>query len=796
VSGTALVPVQGSVAEPDSTDVVQKTWTQTVSGNTCVDVDPNTKANPSGSEHVITATVTNAPQRTASTDSDPSNDTCNSATAPGIPRSGIQLTFSLLDVDTGQAGSDDPNASFIRLNNTTTNPSGGAPNTVTCTTDNLGQCRVTIKTVDPTAVGDNYIIGRVIGATGGTGGACTDPTFASSAGGSTTATGAGNSCTAEVVQKRWVSTTAVTNVDASPEEDTNEINQPHSVKGTVVNALGDPLAGQVLTFQVTGGPNSARDIDSNSATTNGFFGQCTTQATGSCSVSYTSALVGDDSITVCIDSNSDFGCTTTESDSGASATGDGNDDRVTKHWVTTGSGASTLALDMEGCNGTTTNPSAADYEATAAQNPVSNDRNDAHAACARVFNSTNGEVRVPVTFTITSGPGQFVVPSATNNATFKDASAEDLGTTVTVDPGTCASGAGGAAPSNASRTGTGTGTGAYACAFLLSEATGSTVIKACVQGSTTICDTGTKPWFAPTTSARTIVVTPETATNQPGDPHTFTATVQDRFKNPVAGVAVTWSRTGEGVIVTQESTTNTDGQVRAVINSDTEGTTTVTATISSATTDCELAAGAPTGSSEGEGAPAGACSDSGTKTWGDGPPECSDGQDNDADGATDFPEDTGCSSDTDDSEAEPPPPCFESKTGNKVTGTPGADVLDGTGGRDRICGFGGNDVIRALGSADLVSGGGGNDTVSAGGGADKVLGGSGEDRLSGNAGNDTLKGGGFNDTLIGGGGRDRLLGGAGSDRLRGGAGNDRLDGGTGSDTCAGGPGTDSIVRCE
>jgi hypothetical protein len=788
-SGLALAAVPGTTAEPDTTDVVKKTWTQAITGNTCIDVDPNDDINPSGTEHVITATVTTAPSRTATNTSDPSGDTCSPTGVGALPRGDTIVEFSLNDGDTGIAGSDDPNAFISKINDASTGGTGGAPNNVSCTTDAQGVCKITIKTVSATATGDNFVIGRVPGSTGGS---CPNTTFAGGTGG--TGTGANNSCTAEVVRKNWVSPTVVARVDASPEEDTNEVNTPHSLTATATNALSTGVSGQSIIFDVTLGVNAASNLDNNTSTPGGYIGQCTTSATGSCSVSYTSAIVGDDTITACVDSNVNFNCEGAEADSGATSLGDSNDDQVLKHWVAPGAGASQIALDMEGCNGSTTSPPDANYEATATPNLVSEDLNDAHAICARVFSSNNTETRVPVTFTITSGPGRFVVPSSTNAATFQSGSATDLGSSVTVDPGTCATGAPGPGNATPATGGSGNSSGQYNCAFLLSQATGNTVVKACVQGSTTICDTGTKPWITSVQNARTVTVTPETATNVVGTDHEFTATVQDRFLNGVPGVSVTWSRSGVGVTETQETTTNAEGSVKIVISSSEEGTTTVTATISGSNTDCDEAANAPT---DRPSSTAGACTDSGTKTWtAGGGTECSDGADNDGDGATDFPDDTGCSSETDDTEATPPPPCFESKTGNKVVGTPGADVLDGTGGRDRICGFGGNDVIRAMGSADLVSGGGGNDTVSAGGGADNVLGGSGEDRLSGNAGNDALRGGGFNDTLIGGGGRDRLLGGAGSDRLRGGAGNDRLDGGTGSDTCAGGTGTDTIVRCE
>ena len=808
-AGGDLAAQPGGIGEPDGTDVVQKTWDQGLTGNTCVDVDPNDDTNPSGTEHIITATVTTAANRTASSTTNASGDSCG-----GLPRSGVEVDFSLNDADTGIAGSDDPNAFFTKINGASTNPSGGGPNNVSCTTDEEGKCNVTIKTVSTTATGDNFVIGEVPGSSGGTGGACGNTTFAGGTGG--TGTGAENSCTAEVVRKTWVSAGAITNVDASPEEDTNEINVSHAISATTTNALDAPVAGQTITFDVTTGVNSTRDADNNPSTPAGFIGQCTTSATGTCSVNYTSTVVGVDTITACIDANVDFSCGGTEADSGNTTTGDANDDQVTKTWVASGQGASQIALDMEGCNGSLLDPDSTTYEATATPNQVSDDRNDAHAVCARVFNASDAEVRVPVTFTITSGPGRFVAPSSTDNATFEEGSDEDLGSSVTVDPGTCSTGATG--PSNAGTLAgsTGRGAGSYNCAFLLSEITGSTVITACVQGSATLCDTGTKPWTTSVQNARFVDVTPDSATNEPGTDHEMTATVTDRFGNGVPGVTITWSRAGAGVIVSQENTTNADGEAKIVVSSDVEGETTVTATIQGSSTDCDEAANAPAGRAH---ALAGDCTDTATKTWAEGSAtECNDDIDNDNNGQTDFPDDAGCSSAEDTTESSDqtvPRACRNRGAGeNVIVGTAGADVLEGTSGRDIICGAGGEDVISARGGNDLVAGNGGGDSIKGGGGKDNLSGNGGNDTVSGNRandvvkgqrGNDTLKGNAGADTLVGGGGADSLQGGSKSDTLkggrsndslRGGRGSDQLDGGPGTDLCLGNAGRDRLRRCE
>lgn len=197
------------------------------------------------------------------------------------------------------------------------------------------------------------------------------------------------------------------------------------------------------------------------------------------------------------------------------------------------------------------------------------------------------------------------------------------------------------------------------------------------------------------------------------------------------------------------------------------------------------------------------------KTWQDSP-ECNDGQDNDGDGDTDFPDDLGCTSSNDNSEADPSlPTCpgFASDTRNQVVGGSGSNNLTGTHGRDIICGLGGSDTIRGLGGNDLLLGGSGRDWLSGGRDNDRMRGGperdeasfedaphgvkvslatgtsigSGRDRLSGvenvtgsNEG-DRLTGNSQGNLLRGLGGRDHLQGKNGSDTLLGGSARDVVD---------------------
>lgn len=81
------------------------------------------------------------------------------------------------------------------------------------------------------------------------------------------------------------------------------------------------------------------------------------------------------------------------------------------------------------------------------------------------------------------------------------------------------------------------------------------------------------------------------------------------------------------------------------------------------------------------------------------------------------------------------------KNANRITGTPGNDVIFGTDGNDIIRGLAGNDRIFGLGGNDMICGGMDND---------HVWGNKGRDRIWGNYGNDWFDGGGGDDQIDGG----------------------------------------------
>lgn len=138
----------------------------------------------------------------------------------------------------------------------------------------------------------------------------------------------------------------------------------------------------------------------------------------------------------------------------------------------------------------------------------------------------------------------------------------------------------------------------------------------------------------------------------------------------------------------------------------------------------------------------------------------------------------------------------------------------GTNGPDKITGTPGNDVICAGGGDDEINGGGGNDTVYAGSGDDQITTGTGGDYLYAGSGSDVVDARSGTDLIygdnpvgkavsdvsdVGPDGNDLIHGGEGSDPIDGGGGNDIIltggDGGSrpSSSFTHGGPGNDIIL---
>ncbi|MGK7895143.1 MAG: calcium-binding protein [Xenococcus sp. (in: cyanobacteria)] len=134
----------------------------------------------------------------------------------------------------------------------------------------------------------------------------------------------------------------------------------------------------------------------------------------------------------------------------------------------------------------------------------------------------------------------------------------------------------------------------------------------------------------------------------------------------------------------------------------------------------------------------------------------------------------------------------EDSGANKITGTPGNDIIDGTVNADQIHALAGNDSVRGLAGNDTINGDAGQDTLFGNNGNDVINGGDGNDTIWGQADNDSLNGGLGRDLVLGNNGNDSLSGGNGVDTLFGGEGNDLVFGDAGNDQVIGNAGNDSL----
>jgi hypothetical protein len=195
-------------------------------------------------------------------------------------------------------------------------------------------------------------------------------------------------------------------------------------------------------------------------------------------------------------------------------------------------------------------------------------------------------------------------------------------------------------------------------------------------------------------------------------------------------------------------------------------------------------------------------------------PECDDFRDNDGDGFEDWPDDPGCTDDNDDDETDVPAPsptptptalparplrcAAAAKEFNLplVVGTKGADVLRGTQASEVICAKAGDDWVVGSQGDDIIWLGRGDDVAVGGSGADVIRGQRGTDSIEADDGNDTVTGGNGKDTVVGGAGKDEMFAQQHADVMAGGPGDDRMFGGPGNDVCAGGSGANTIGGCE
>ena len=178
-------------------------------------------------------------------------------------------------------------------------------------------------------------------------------------------------------------------------------------------------------------------------------------------------------------------------------------------------------------------------------------------------------------------------------------------------------------------------------------------------------DTITKTFVG---DANNIECTPDNGTANSGDIVTISCLVTDETGQPVPGVQVNFTESGAGTFreagSTQTRITGQNGVATIEIQTGPteEGTITVTGTIVDRADDPTTAGvneandtNCQGGTGTAETGTTADCSDTATVVVteaGADEPECSDGADNDGDGATDFPDDVDCQSVEDDSEED------------------------------------------------------------------------------------------------------------------------------------------------
>jgi hypothetical protein len=348
--------------------------------------------------------------------------------------------------------------------------------------------------------------------------------------------------------------TAVTTVDASPNSETDTTNTTVSFTAKATNSAGQGVSGQTIYFDVTSGPNAAAVAPT--ACTG------TTDQTGTVTCSYAAGSgTGTDTIVVWIDNSTAAAAAPGVKDAGDSS------DTITKTFQAPLAAGATVSL-------------------TCADNYSGNNGGGCQVPL--------GKTTETLTATVKNASG-VVVPGAVVNFSFVSGN----------EAATPAEPADSLSPTSCSTNASGQ------CTTTLTNPVpgqnDSIVVRASVAtGATTATDDVTVLYRNPVPKeARNIVLTPETATKTVGDVQAFTATVTDRFGNPVQNVQVTFGENGTGRFTTGGSTvaqfTNASGQATVEITS-TQGETPGGNTITSTVTGYDTNANGVVDAGEGRGA--------------------------------------------------------------------------------------------------------------------------------------------------------------------------------------------------
>ncbi len=353
--------VPGTQTEPDTTDVVTKTWFSGLPTGARLDCDDEAGAAvPDSDEEInpITGTADQTSEIYTCTVADTS-------TTPATAIAGVKIDGENLN------GANDPDNSAA---------AGSADFNDACTTAADGTCTITVSpSENQTGVADIcFWMDEDADTAFDPAGAATDGGECGEAFGV-----AENDDRTDVVRKEW-QVRAVDAIDVTPDSDVNQTGTSHTATATVTDQFGDPVSGVNVDIVVTGrNPDVENDRITNAA--------------GEVTLTYTDAgpvgSAGTDTITACADIVAeDDACVVAEPS-----------DAATKDWITEAATAANVEVDMEGCNGLLTNFSDASWDAAALANPV----DTTHRVCASAM-TAGGVVLEGHTITFTStGPGHF-----------------------------------------------------------------------------------------------------------------------------------------------------------------------------------------------------------------------------------------------------------------------------------------------------------------------------------------------------------------------------------------------------
>lgn len=835
-------PQPGTTAEPDDTDVVQKTWLQeSAAGDAVLDCEPETDGNPTNTAHEITCTVE---------DQD----------------GNLQEN---VNVDVEATGANDPDGT-----NSQTSPdftcTTSEDDQLTPLTDEGGVCSFTHGPEGTSAAGTTTYRAWV-DEDGDDG---TDE--ADDAEGRDEETTPGDVVEpdgTDVVEKVWEAR-AATGLDAEPESDANDLGEPHTITGYVFDQVGDPLSGNTtISFEFFQGspsdPSNGTDGNSPSSpdrtcTTN----DASTPDPSSCSVTYTqTATAGTDRVCAWIDelpamtgNNNNGTCDgedRTEADDATNepdrpSPADDDQDVVIKVWRAQQQATAARIIDCspetdtnptnsdhsitctaQNVNGQTINAAGIDVEATGANDPdESNTPTSPDFSCTTAGNGS---------CSITHGPAGEGTTNEAGTTTYRAWIDED-GSNASSEADNAEGREEGAQPgSTADPEPDGTDVvekewRSTATTITMTPETDSATVGVCnpftivasdadgpVQGVTVDVEqrhetandqiTNNEPtvsFCTPTQGAN-----PSSVDTTQGDlgPNS-SAPDREEPDNPGTAGGETTDSSDEngqvtiGIAVAPGQGSNGSGNVTVTAwfddngNDDVDGTepkddSTKTWQASTARTiDCEPETATTPVSQDhtvtctvedAAGNPVGGQSVTFTET---GPGEIA----SDAETTTNAQGQAAVVLSSDDSGDQTITGTITESTGNepdvdecdRAAGDPSAGAPQG------VC----SDSVTNTwtGGADTCPGFANDDRNQIVGtpGDDVIDGTSGDDIICGLGGNDLIKGMGGDDVLLGGAGNDGLRGGAGNDEARGGRGKDALRGGSGSDLLVGGNGNDVI----